>query len=378
MWREKLCDMFERALYYPTIDIKNDRWLKSAVLFWDRIETIVPESINEPYKRKLTRQLADEEILFPHYVNPFCEDVTGIEQDVVKYLQTKEGKRSFIKPWAESVVARHTFADDELRVEEAFMNRICNEYEEFYIHVGKLPPMLQKQLEGHQNESGFVLARKGFMSFYMTLLANRICQNNNMSLLTDKVNQNNLSNKIMIEGLTPKQRRNETDSLKSGLIYEIIMDDIKIDPTTDIEAIIRYKRDRRHELALFRDKMDKLMVFDVEGMGAKDIEHEIWNIYMGQVKPAMDGVKATLKDAGINWRTGLGTCMFTGLIPAVLGFGPDLKTNIAIGASECIGLAITTIPYVRKRMEVNGSPYSYLMKMDKQLNVSWKSENRVV
>lgn len=113
-------------------------------------------------------------------------------------------------------------------------------------------------------------------------------------------------------------------------------------------------------------------------MGAKDIEHEIWNIYMGQVKPAVDGVKATLKDAGINWRTGLGTCVFTGLIPAVLGFGPDLKTNIAIGASECIGLAITTIPYARKRMEVNGSPYSYLVKMDKQLSVSWKSENRVV
>lgn len=92
----------------------------------------------------------------------------------------------------------------------------------------------------------------------------------------------------------------------------------------------------------------------------------------------MEGVKATLKDAGLNWRTGLGTCVFTGLIPAVLAFGSDLKTNIAIGASECIGLAITTIPHVRKRMEVKGSPYSYLMKMDKQLSVSWKSENRVV
>ena len=35
--------MFSRALYYPTIDIKNGRWLKSAALFWDSIETIVPE-----------------------------------------------------------------------------------------------------------------------------------------------------------------------------------------------------------------------------------------------------------------------------------------------------------------------------------------------
>jgi len=35
--------LFENALYYPHIDIHNDRWLKSAALFWDRIETIVLE-----------------------------------------------------------------------------------------------------------------------------------------------------------------------------------------------------------------------------------------------------------------------------------------------------------------------------------------------
>ena len=29
-------------------------------------------------------------------------------------------------------------------------------------------------------------------------------------------------------------------------------------------------------------------------------------------------------------------------------------------------------------MELSGSPYSYLIKMDKKFNVSWKSDNRVV
>ena len=71
--------MFESALYYPTIDIKNDAWLKSAVLFWDRIETIVPESMQQPYLRRTTRQLEDAGILIPHRVNPFSEDVRGLE-----------------------------------------------------------------------------------------------------------------------------------------------------------------------------------------------------------------------------------------------------------------------------------------------------------
>ena len=76
--------MFERALYYPTIDIHNDAWLKSAALFWDRIETIVPESEERPYRRRSTRLLQDEGILFAHRVNPYSEEVSGLEEDVIK------------------------------------------------------------------------------------------------------------------------------------------------------------------------------------------------------------------------------------------------------------------------------------------------------
>lgn len=37
---------FTRALYYPTIDITNEQWLKTAILYWDEISTIVPSSID--------------------------------------------------------------------------------------------------------------------------------------------------------------------------------------------------------------------------------------------------------------------------------------------------------------------------------------------
>lgn len=378
--------MFEKALYYPTIDIHNERWLKSAVLFWDRIETIVPESEDHPYKRRSTRILQEEGFLFPRIVNPFCEEVSGIEQDVIRFMDTPEGKKSFIKPWGVSTVSManrrylteedRVYNDDKIR--EYLTVKMSGIYRDFYIHVEKLPMMLRERLAGHVNEDGYVWASKGFMSFYMTLLANRICQNKRLALLTDRVNQNNLSNKILIEGLSPAGQRTREQRMKRGMMYQVIMDDIRIDPSTAMETIVGYKKDRRHELALFRAEMDRLMAFDIEGKNAKDIEHEIRSIYTKQVKPAMDGVKATLKDARINWRSGFGACVFTGLLPAVLGFGADMKTNVAIGASECLGLALTTVPYVRKRMEVNGSPYSYLVKMDKQLSASWKSENKVV
>lgn len=375
--------MFENALYYPTIDIGNDAWLKTAALFWDRIETIVPESEDRPYQKRNTRMLQDEGILFAHRINPFCEEVRGIEEDVLKFVNTPEGKKSFTRPWGYSRAnGRHgeDFHADAMRqtYREHQEKRLRERYKDFYIHVEKLPMILRERLDIEEDEDGYVWASRGFLSFYMTLLANRISQNNRLSLLTDRVNQNNLSNKILTEGLLPSGKKVSEKLIKRGMMYQVIMDDIKIDSHTPMETIVKYKRERCYELDAFRREMDRLTAFDTDGMNVKDLEHEIWSIYTKQVKPAIDGVKATLKDSGINWWSGLGTCVFTGLLPAVLGFGTDMKTNIAIGVSECLGLALTTVPYVRKRMEVSGNPYSYLVKLDRQLSVSWRSENRVV
>ena len=34
--------LFSKALFYPTIDIHDEEWLKTAYLFWDEISTLVP------------------------------------------------------------------------------------------------------------------------------------------------------------------------------------------------------------------------------------------------------------------------------------------------------------------------------------------------
>lgn len=368
--------MFERALYYPTIDIHNEVWLKSAALFWDRIETIVPESEERPYRRRSTRLLQDEGILFAHRVNPFSDEVRGLEQDVVKFMDTPEGKKSFIKPWGGSAVSianrRNRNVEDSTyngeRRREYIVDKMTRTYRDFYIHVEKLPMMLRDRLGLKETEDGYVWASRGFMSFYMTLMANRICQNNRMALLTDRVYQNNLSNKILSDGVAPAVGKRNMRNVKRGMMYQVIIDDIKVDPQTPMEAIVRYKREKRHELASFRAEMDRLLAFDTDGMNEKDLEHEVQRIYMERVLPTIDALKATLKDARINWVTGLGTCVMTGVMPAIMGFGPDIKTNVAIGVCEGLGLALTSLPYLLKRNDYESSPYSYLIKMNQQLS----------
>jgi hypothetical protein len=73
------------ALFYPTIDVHDPAWLRSALLYWDDIYTIVPRAIKTPYETKDTEICAKEGQLRPLY----CDD----HPEVIKQL----GERSHVQ-----------------------------------------------------------------------------------------------------------------------------------------------------------------------------------------------------------------------------------------------------------------------------------------
>ncbi|MEO6889445.1 MAG: hypothetical protein ABI456_09165 [Ktedonobacteraceae bacterium] len=62
---------FTRALYYPTIDIIDEAWLKTAMLYWNQILTIVPASIQHPYNTHTSRAFQDAKVLIPYYIGNY-------------------------------------------------------------------------------------------------------------------------------------------------------------------------------------------------------------------------------------------------------------------------------------------------------------------
>lgn len=85
--------MFSKALYYPWIDIADDNWLKTAILYWDEISTIVPESIENPYENEATKIAQEANILKPLRVNSYMREVEEIIPEVITYMNTDEGLR---------------------------------------------------------------------------------------------------------------------------------------------------------------------------------------------------------------------------------------------------------------------------------------------
>lgn len=72
---------YTKALYYPTIDIDDSEWIKNAILFWDEIDTIVPEAISSPYKNNDSRFLYDEGILKPLRLSPHDSILMNLQQE---------------------------------------------------------------------------------------------------------------------------------------------------------------------------------------------------------------------------------------------------------------------------------------------------------
>ena len=64
-------NMPDNALYYPYIDPPNRvPTLATAMLYWDRLYTIVPSSITHPYERKASRTAESLGFLRPRQVAP--------------------------------------------------------------------------------------------------------------------------------------------------------------------------------------------------------------------------------------------------------------------------------------------------------------------
>ena len=352
--------LFENALYYPTIDIKDEAWLKSAVLLWDTISTIVPESEVEPYKTEWTRALAQANVVRPYKVNPNNVNYQGLGDEVRTYLNTPEGKRSF-KP---RIGKRGDYRDySELIREFQLSEVIWREYGDFKISAEKFGYGLQDVIKDFVNDDGYVIASKAFMNFYMTSLANNICQQeDSKALLTDLTYTNDLTSTMMTN--SPNQRVG-LELLEQGVMYKFLINGLRIDPITPVDKLIKFREDYKDERDLFKYEIGELIkANNVEGLPVSEVINQIERIYKMKVVPSVNQLKRALDGRSIDYLENAGTnIMLTG-IAALDPSGAGLST-FGWKALKDIGLSI-----LKKKVKVNkekekillGSPYSYLYR----------------
>jgi hypothetical protein len=360
---------FTRALYYPTIDISNDGWAKSAALFWDGIQTIVPQSFNDPYKNRLSKTLQDEGILTPLRVNPDMELVESLSHDVAKYLQTNEGFGLLIK----GKVNNRRIHREKLPRE---LGRLIGVYPE------KIPYIVQQMLREQFDRNDWVPMDGRFARYYMSLLANSICERDRLVLLTDDILASDLVQKAKVDNhiiINPtdeyRYRYGEdyraTLNLSEGIIANLAFEGIQFSPDVDILDIIKFKRKYKDELGRFRENLSKLAQGVSKNMNYEQIQAYSRDIYINQFEPSYNDLKQALNGYKIQWipdnlmKISFFSTSATALPTYLLG--ASVPVALMIGAG--ISVVASMISYNQQRTEkLKSNPYSYLYHANTELS----------
>jgi hypothetical protein len=76
--------MAQTILYYPTIDIQDGKWLRNAVIYWDKVASIVPYD-NYPnfspeilylQERELYEPIFPQNLFYSKYATDFVNAIT--------------------------------------------------------------------------------------------------------------------------------------------------------------------------------------------------------------------------------------------------------------------------------------------------------------
>lgn len=352
---------FSNALYYPDIDIQNMDWLKTSILFWDSISTIVPESLENPYKQRDTQYLSDIGFLRPLIVHPNDRSIKEIEQDILDILYSSE--------FLQILCASRNNEYSRIWNKENANNII----DQSLIYKDKISYIVQEKIQyliRCFDNSEIYLLDRDFVYIYMIALANKLCEDHSLGMITDDIPCFNMSNTFRFDNHTsvyPEEffwvKRPKDHQLEQGILLDYIIKSIAISPETSFEELIDFKNHHKDELGLFRTHLSKLTQdFDMN-KPIEIIQQEIEDLYKNEFIPSFDNFKKALKSSKIKWFTNsffkvsLFSTSSTSVPMTLLG----MPVEQALFAGMGISIITSLISYNINKMEsLRNSPYSYL------------------
>lgn len=356
-----------KALFYPTIEINDENWLKANLLFWDEIRTIVPEKFESAYSNRTTSILAERKILKPEKVNPDHSSVKAIAEHVLDFINTEEGFQLF------------TIPDDRFKIHRSKIDGILEEIIEEILTSNKIQEdkksdkvnSMMLAEDGAIDE--FLSLNSSFATYYMTLLANRICDDTGLRLLTNNPLCANLSKKLKqgFNKFNPELGFAQlNEQLSHGIFTNLVLETINFHPSTNVIDILSFKQDHSDALGLFRSNVKKLLKNISPDSSINAMREEVLSIYHDEFLPSYNNLKKQLKQTPIKW-----TCdkvakigffsVGAAAIPTVL-LGMTVPQALLIGGG--ISLVSSLVSYNIDRQELlRENPYNYLLEINKTL-----------
>ncbi len=346
------------------IDIKESVWLKNALLYWDKIHTIVPESIRKPYNNRVTEEFFDANCIIPYKVNSQMGIIKESGLEFLKYFKSPEGIK----------ILTTAYSDNKNAI---YKDKMSEEIFDYHIYNDKMSHFLIRELQRNfTRERDKILMDKNIANIYMPILATKLAESNGVSLLTNEIDFNKFTNSFRLKYNTNYSRRTNASDQESmvwneGIMSEIILKRIYINPETSVKKIVDFRNKHKDELGRFRTEVSRLCdVLDFKREPG-NITQQINDIVINEIKPSINDLQNALSAFRIKHIIGgvmqisFASISKTSIPALALGpvFGP-IALFAAIGASiVCQGIL-----YNKKRKKIiSENPYSYLLSVNQKI-----------
>lgn len=396
--------MLGSALYYPHIDIHDPSWLRSAVLYWDEIKTIAPRAVRSPFQTEDTKVLWKEGYLEPLRCDLHPELLDTLGKRVVSLMERDSfsgGDRGRDPNFDALIHAgklgweiRERFHDAYIHPEklspevrawamEAGLARmhpdkmppqlrhLIEEMSYGWVHPEKMSPSLQRAF-AHQNrfsdrDGEWLLVSGRFAAVYMSALAALLAKETDLAALTNDDGSLGVNLHSLLEDLKP-----HSESDKKGALVSFTMETIKIDPATNINKLLAFRRDRQNQLAELSAQFEDLSSKISSCESGRELEEQARRAYTTRIRPKLDALKAELGDSTIQsvWE-GVQRAV-TISVPAggALAYFSGLTGSTLLAAGAAIAIADVAVKtHVARNKVRRASPYTYLLDVERRFGL---------
>lgn len=391
--------MLGTALYFPHIDIDDPAWLRSAILFWDEIQTIAPSAIEEPYQNEDSRICHAE-----GYLRPLRCD---LHPDVIENLGRKImrlGHSANDEWWHVSQIDNPVFRSlrqaDQISVEleEAFFDagihpdkmspelrvmalqfglsrmhrgkippevrRLLRDLEMAQMHPEKMPWVLRELFERNQRhgprDGDWLLVDSRFAGAYMSALAAQLSQQLNFSPLTSYEPAHAMSFRFMFDDFMDLRQ-----PTPEGALIGVIMRGLKVDASVPVSKLIKFRENRKDQYLDFAGKIVELSekLTEASDFTGKELFDKAQEIYSRKIEPSLRALKRELDQQSISttWEGAYRALTISVPSAGALAYFTGLAGPALLGAGAALAAAdIGVRGYLAGRKARASNPFSYL------------------
>ena len=360
---------FGHALYYPHINITNTDWIKHALLFWDNISRIVPQSI-EPADGKDIITIKRESKFINDY-KPEPRDISDAFQKFSTELRPiLESDMFFHDRFFERERKTRNYARD-YQDRRSFFSELVKK-SGTYIHIEKMDPKLKEYLfeigiavPGQHEWEDWVKIDNEIGLLYMTYFAKSISKNKSLPIVTDV--EQSFSTSLYFESPINSDYKHQFEYKLGNLLIETIVP--KNINKVPLEQILEIRNKYDGERAAFFNEISNLSnsITEIDNSSAlKDALNQHSKIIFKETKhleQLYNGhkIETASKFLSISLPT---------TIASLTEYVPNETKPLVIAGGVLFGLVAAANSVKKEKLELKKNPKSYLLNLKSELSGS--------